>query len=66
MTDTAIHGLIRRRALEGASLEAIDQELIESDRALDEEHRSALWLYAHHHTQAARSSRRTPGLRPVE
>ncbi len=54
MTHTAIQELIRRRALQGASLEAIDQELIESDQALDEEHRSALWLDAHHHTQAAR------------
>ena len=64
MTDTTIHGLIRRRALEGASLEAIDKELIESDRALDEEHRSALWLYAHHHTQAA--TRRGAGSRKQE
>jgi len=66
VTHPAIRELIRRRALQGASLAAIDQELIASDQALDEEHRSALWLYAHHHTQAARKSARTPDLRPVE
>ena len=66
MTHPAIQELIRQRALQGASLEAIDQELIASDQALDEEHRSALWLYAHHHTQAARNSERTLDLRPVE
>jgi hypothetical protein len=49
-----IRTTIREQVEDGASLEQVDSELIDSLAELDDDARSSLWLYAWHCAEARR------------
>lgn len=63
MLDT-IRTTIHQRLSRGAALEEVERELISESRALSEDERSALWLYAW--SLASRSAAPSPRMGALE
>lgn len=65
-----LHAQIERRVAAGAGVEAIEAELAARARALSDEHRAALWLYAWHVSRSTAGAAESGGVfcgrRPVE
>jgi hypothetical protein len=58
MIDMAVRRAIRQRVAVGAGVDAIDRAVEDSASHLEEEERSALWLYAWHHARDPREASR--------
>jgi hypothetical protein len=58
LIDMAVRRRIEKRIAAGAGLDAIDRAVEDSAKHLEEEERSALWLYAWHHARDPREAAR--------